>query len=823
MKIAHITKKESRIYAQDLKQHLIHTALLCSGFLEEFKCPVTGYILGLTHDVGKAGNDFQDYMITIKTEEVCTEKKVNHSSAGAVLLQKYITNRNPIYDAAIQMLSEVIFSHHSALPDNISKEGKDGYASRLSPDNLAEIPEVEKYFFTEVISKPEFEELLKKSCEELQELISEVRKVSTEFKEFQYTLGLAEKYLLSSLIDADWLDSFWFEEAKGQSYEERLEKEITERRGRKELYSKFSNRLEERLHHFPKEKSALNIWRTEISKQCKEAGSRPGGVYTLACPTGSGKTLSSIRFALEHCIQENKSQIFYIIPFLSIIDQNVESIKKMLRQTEQDELVENSILELHSAKEGERKIGGEEDSDYTDFWARRMTAPIVFTTMTRFLNTFFAKGTKNLRPMHQFQSAVVIFDEIQSLNIRHIAMFNGVINFLANVCNCTCILCTATQPLLGEVEKPAYPIRFQERPQLVTLPKEAWQVFRRTKVIPILKPGNGYNAEQLAELLTEKAEETGNALLIMNTKNAALQVFEEVEKRVDESYEILYLSTRLYPLHRKEVILQIRQLLEERKKVIVVSTQIVEAGVDFDFKCVIRSLAGLDSIVQAAGRCNREGQEASADVYIVNPDKRLEHTERLKDIEAGKETAYRFIMEYEEAPERFENELLSEKAIRQFFQYYFKARKEEMACRIKGVTEYTLYDLLADNQSLLKNGMRHYQYCPRFLNQAFKEASENFTAIEQNGQPVFVSRKGGKILWERFQAVQDLKEYKRLFKQAQQYVINVNDHLLQEIKKEKGVLFWDEKMNMYVVNEMYYHEKKGLSLEVRENIPLLEY
>lgn len=824
MKIAHISKQGTNVYEQDLKQHLVHTAMLCRGFTEDFGCPATGYILGLLHDMGKAGNGFQDYMRAIKTEGGCTEKKVNHSSAGAVLLQKYVTNENLIYDAAIQMLSEVIFSHHSALPDNISREGKDGYASRLSPDNLYEMPEVEKYFFSEVIPQPEFEELLNKSCKELQEFINEIQKSSTDYKEFQYTLGLAEKYLLSSLIDADWLESLLCEEAKGQAYEEKLEKEIHERRGRKELYRQFLNRLEERLDHFPKRKSALNVWRTEISKQCKEAGSRPGGVYTLSCPTGAGKTLSSVRFALEHCIRENKTQIFYIIPFLSIIDQNVESIKKMLSRTERDELVENSILELHSAQESEKKTEtGEGESERSDFWAKRMAEPIVFTTMVRFLNTFIAKGTKNLRPMHQFQNAVIIFDEIQSLNIRHIAMFNGVINFLAKVCNCTCILCTATQPLLGEVKKPVYPIRFQDMPQLVTLPKEAWQAFRRTRTLPVFKSGDGYSAQQIAELVLEKAEENGNTLLIMNTKNAALQVFEEVERRVGGEYELFYLSTLLYPLHRKEVIAQIRRLLKDKKKVIVVSTQIVEAGVDFDFQCVIRSLAGLDSIVQAAGRCNREGLETSADVYIINPDKKLERTERLRDIAAGKEKTYRVIGEYEAAPENFDHELLSEKAVYQFFTYFYQDRKEEMTCRIRGVTEYTIYDLLADNKILVQNGQKHHQYRPRFLNQAFKEAAENFTAIEQNGQAVFVPRKDGKTLWEKFQTVQDWNEYKNMLKQAQQYVINVNDILLQNMKKEKGVLFWDEKMNMYVINEMYYHEKKGLSAQVRENVPFLEY
>lgn len=841
MKIAHFTKKEKRInewiiYEQPLNTHLIHTAVLCEEFMREIGCPATGYVAGLTHDIGKSGQAFQDYMQVIKNGEIYKGAKVNHSSAGAILLQRYITKditkeSTGYGQMAIQMIAEAVFSHHSALPDNISKEGKDGYLSRIQPESIKDIEkemqEAETYFFSEVIDKQEFENLLKKAFQEIEQLLNRIQKESQDLKEFLYTVGLVEKYLLSALVDSDWLDSFWFEESQGQPYEERIAEEIARRKGRQEIYSTFLGRLENKLSGLGKDAGELNQWRSEISKQCKAAGSRPGGVYTLSCPTGAGKTLASMRFALEHCKRTGKTQIFYIIPYTSVIDQNVESIKNMLKQGENDELVEKSILELHSAKESQKdsaqKEEDKEENESTDFWAKRMAEPIIFTTMVRFLNTFFAKGTKNIRPLHQFRNAVLIFDEIQSLNIRHIALFNGVINFLARVCNCTCILCTATQPLLGDTKAPVYPIKMQENPELVKIPEEAKKVFHRVEAIPLLKSGDGYRAEEIADLLTDKVEEHGNGLLIMNTKTAALKVFEEAEKKIAGEYEILYLSTLLYPKHRKEVILKIKRLLKEKKRFAVVSTQIVEAGVDFDFKCVIRSLAGLDSLAQAAGRCNREGKEPCGIVYIVNPDSKLERTESLKDIEVGKGKAQRIIGEYAAAPERFCSDLLSKEAVEQYFRYYFWERDKEMSYRLKDNNSYSLYDMLADNKELVKFGKMHYQYQPKFLNQAFKEAAENFAAIEQNGQPVFIPRGEGQALWEKFQTVQDGKEYRKLQKQAQQYIVNVSERLMRDAKKEKGVLFWDEKMNLYVVNEMYYHEKKGLVFETGENIPFLDF
>lgn len=298
-------------------------------------------------------------------------------------------------------------------------------------------------------------------------------------------LGMVEKLLLSALVDADWLDSAISGERVRPDFANVLETEADNIHGsRKQLFEYFLDNLENRLKKMRKSSKPINIWRNHISDSCREAGSRKVGIYTLACPTGAGKTLAVTRFALTHCIQQNKDRIFYIIPYLSIIDQTAKSIKTALARENvvtSDELVENNILELHSQTEGgngkgqSEKQSGEkaEISSDGEFWAQRMADPIVLTTMVRFLNTFFAQGTRNLRPAHQLQNAVIIFDEIQTLPIKQIALFNSLINFLTYICGCTCVLCTATQPLLGETEKPVYPVRLAEPAALAELPREA--------------------------------------------------------------------------------------------------------------------------------------------------------------------------------------------------------------------------------------------------------------------------------------------------------------------------------------------------------------
>lgn len=826
-KIAHITKAGKETVSQDLKEHLTHTALLCREYMRKMECPSMGYIVGLLHDAGKAGAAFQNRMEAIRAGLPDPGQKGGHAAAGAVILDKAGGNPQELYRRfALQAMCEAIFSHHAALPDNLSPEGEDGYKVRLQCDE-EELREAEAYLWEEVISQEDLNRLLQQAYGEAEALIQKIGGFVKSSKELCFFLGMAEKLLLSALIDADWLDSAVSGEQEQPDFTAVLKAERDNSAvDRKKLFMYFLDNLESGLKKMSQCAKPINVWRNYISDSCKEAGSRKGGIYTLSCPTGAGKTLAVTRFALTHCILQNKDRIFYIIPYLSIIDQTAKSIKAALGGDSpeagdtEDELVENNILELHS--QADNGNGKAEVSSDGDFRAQRMAEPIVLTTMVRFLNTFFARGTRNLRPAHQFQNAVVIFDEVQTLPIKQIALFNSLVNYLTYICGCTCVLCSATQPLLGETEKPVYPVRMAEPASLAELPWEAVGIFKRVQVEVKYKNG-GYTKEELADFIWDRAEISGNVLVILNTRDSALAVFNEVAKKADGEYRVFHLSTRLYAAHRKSILDEIRRALSRREKIIVVSTQLIEAGIDFDFSCVVRSLAGMDSIVQAAGRCNREGMRGVETIYIVNLHGELESLTHLKDIREGAKASERLLEEFGRNPVSFDNELLSEKAMHTYFQYYFWERKGEMIYPIPKVTADSLYDLLADNGSLVRSGSKHKGYEIKALNQAFRTAAEHFSVIEEGGYSVFVPRGRGKEIREEIQrnGEQRNTEYKvikELLKEAQQFVVNLQRYEIEQLGE--GAIRWEDKMGMYVLNELYYDEKTGITGKISGGMPL---
>ena len=591
MKIAHISRTGEKIIVQDLKEHLYHTAVLCKGYMKKLGCPSMGYIVGILHDAGKAGAAFQRRMAAIMDDRPDPGQKGGHSSIGAVILNETGGNPDTMSKSfALQAMCEAIFSHHAALPDNISPEGEDGYKTRLQCAE-EELREIEAYLWEMVISKEELKQLVQRAYEEADVLFNKIREFTRAPQELGFFLGMVEKMLLSALIDADWLDSAISEHQTSQAFTDMMKAEgdfIESVHDRKQLFEYFLNNLENRLKHMNQSARLINVWRNHISDCCKEAGNREGGIYTLSCPTGAGKTLAVTRFALSHCIRQNKDRIFYIIPYLTVIDQTAKSIKTALSREEFDvshnidELVEGNVLELHSQAENNKSEGTmdkhsegrEELSSHREFWTQRMAEPIVLTTMVRFLNTFFASGTRNLRPAHRFTNAVIIFDEIQTLPIKQIALFNSLINYLAYICGCTCVLCTATQPLLGETEKPVYPVRMGGHASLAELPGEALDIFKRVHVEDKRKKG-GYSKEELADFIWNRAVCTGNVLAIMNTKNSALAVYNEIVNKSDGTYKVYYLSTRLYAEHRKRIIDEIGEDLSQNENIIVVSTQLI--------------------------------------------------------------------------------------------------------------------------------------------------------------------------------------------------------------------------------------------------------
>lgn len=850
MKIARLINVNGCYKDQSLKDHLSNVAELCKTYMTKIGCPVLGYIAGLLHDAGKAGKLYQNYLERIRMDEPYRRGEVNHSSAGGILLANMFQQEKDVYvQLTLQLVVEAILCHHSSLLDNVTSDGQDGYNKRLHIDTDIDLDEVRSYIFSEIISQQDLKEKMYIAVNEIKSLFNNIHNMGnklgnripslTKTINVQYSFGLLLKYLESCLVDADWQDSFAVEiENRGYHIDHVLEENKREE-SRNNLWEKLLLNLESKFSmNMKTDKNNLNYWRTWISDQCKVASQKETGIYTLNCPTGAGKTFTSLRYALSHAISTKKTKIFYVVPYISILEQNAKSVREVLdiEKTFKEDML-TIIQEIHSGHVTEEEEVPEENrikeagEEYKDFMTERMISPIIFTTMVRFLNTFFLGGTRNIRPAHQFHDAVLIFDEIQSLPIRVVAMFNGLINFLSNVCNCTCILCSATQPLLHEtdrlenMENSIFPLLVHQPMSLMEVPEEAYHIFKRVCIIPLLKEngGMGYSVEDLADLVVNKSREAGDVLVIMNTKNSALKLYKEVKNKSEENYKVIYISTLLYPTHRREVIENIKELLKQRKRMIVISTQLVEAGVDFSFSCVIRSLAGMDSIIQAAGRCNREGKDTIKNVYIVNPNEDFERLSRLTDIKEGADCTRRLLQEFLDNPDYYENDLLSEKAMRRYFEFYFYRRHSEMRYPISKSGESTLYELLASNTKRVKSAQMHYGYQKKALNQSFKEAGEKFRAIESIGQAVFVPRGKGKEILKKIERGVEFEAYKDLLRNAQQYVVNLSKYEIEHLAKCRGVLTYHEHLNMFVVNDMYYDDVTGLTGEVAEEIQLYQF
>lgn len=328
--------------------------------------------------------------------------------------------------------------------------------------------------------------------------------------------------------------------------------------------------------------------RREVSKQCLDAASRNKGIYTLSVPTGGGKTLSSLRFGLEHLKHHSMERIIYIIPYTSIIDQNA----KVIRDAIEKNVDENIVREYHSNIDLGNDIDDQNNTwqYYSDSW----DSPIILTTMVQFLETLFSSGTKRTRRMHNLANAVLIFDEIQTLPIKTVHMFNEAINFLVKYCGSTAMLCTATQPLLGSGLD--YNLEINSSSEVIQDVDALSESLKRTD-IEHLTTNAQWDEEDIVKLALDKIDEIDSLLIITNTKKMARNIYTLLCNKSLPDLDLFHLSTNMCPAHRKKVLEEVINQVG-KNKLICVSTQLIEAGIDVDFDSVIRCMAGIDSIVQ---------------------------------------------------------------------------------------------------------------------------------------------------------------------------------------------------------------------------------
>ncbi|MDR1911211.1 MAG: CRISPR-associated helicase Cas3' [Helicobacteraceae bacterium] len=750
---------------QPLATHLENVARLARKFGAIFGAENIAYFIGLVHDLGKYTKAFQAYIIeSIKDGDVRRGDIIHAFQGSRFILEKI---QEPLI---AEIIANIVAAHHGGLYDGVSNGKKPIYEKIEKYDSKLYYVEAKKAFENEILMRQDFAKL----C------VDEISKALNICKEKKlnglFTLHLFTKALFSCLVDADRCDAARWN----------IENEI------EQSSPNWTKRIEELENHLNCVKSEANInisrIRKMISDQCGEAGKRERGIYTLCVPTGGGKTLSSLRFALKHAQERGLDRIIYVIPYLSILDQTAKTIREALNCSKDD----NFVLEHHSNIDIPEN---EEDENEYKLLTSRWDSPIILTTMVQFLETIYSNKASKLRKFHNMANSVVIFDEVQALPIKCVHLFNDAINFLHIFGKTTVLLCTATQPSLDKVCRP---ILLSKNSSLTSICAKDLKCFNRAIIIDKTKP-EGWTIEELAQFTQSQLDFGKNTLVILNTKYEVKSLYNMCKCF---KYEKAFLTTDLCPEHRSKTLDQTRENLNKERPVLCISTQLIEAGVDISFDCVIRAGAGLDSIVQAAGRCNRNGESATLqEVYVVNiKDERLS---LLPEIEDGKRATKIVFCE-----KRSKN-LLSDDALDLFYKYYFHRQKDKMDYNVAKSTK--VYDLLNHNTlevtAYEEQNQRKYQGLPC----AFKSAADKFSVIDRGQTGIVVPYGGAMKLVERLKAEYNLKDKMNTLKKLQKYTISVYSYVLNKLEKAGAITMIDD--TFYLLSSEYYDDKAGLLLE----------
>ena len=783
---AHINEKGN---VQTCKAHCRNTAAYGASNLASVELEKTAYLAGLLHDCGKFTSEFTDYITKANAGVNVKKGSVIHSFAGVFfLMQRYHKHLIPDFEnLTAELISFAIGSHH-CLFDCIDKDGKNGYEHRLTKQPDYEEKAITNYL-DDCAGIEEIDRLFQKSCEEITHVYQKILEIpGVTNDECQFYVGLLARLLTSAVIDGDRRDTAEF--MSGTDFSSMIS-------GNSQLWQDVLKSLEFYLCNFSKN-SDIEIARNELSDYCKEFAYKPSKIYRLNLPTGAGKTLSGLRYAVTHAVKYDKKRIFYVAPLISILDQNAKIIKEAVGT---DELV----LEHHS-----NVIMDQDDSEelnqyqlLTETW----DSPIVVTTLVQFLNTLFSGKTSCIRRMKSLCSSVIIIDEVQTVPTKMLSLFNLAINFLSEVCNSDILLCSATQPCLEEADHPMI-ISNEE-----IISSEKWNdyinIFKRTNIIDA---GRMDIEEGIIPFVQKLSEKYASILVVCNKKSEAMTLFKVISEQVN--VRCFHLSSGMCMAHRRVILEQMQDCLNQGIPLICISTQVIEAGVDISFSAGIRLTAGMDNIVQTAGRINRHGEmNEIAPVYIIGCVG--EDLSMLKEISEAKNASDELLAEFEIDPSKFKNDLSSKEATDYYYRTLYRHMKHgQQNYSISGNT--SIYNLLTDNLQALKYTDKQTQNS-YFMQQAFSEAGKLFTVMDENTETVIVPYKEGKNIIAELSASEAKFDYvyrRELINKAKEYSINIFNYQIRSLEKANAIQRICDGSVLVLSNESYYDsESIGLDPE----------
>ena len=709
-----------------LEDHLRKVAILSAKHASVFASSDWAELAGRWHDLGKFSADFQTYIKTVTgydTEaHIETSKgKVNHSSAGALFALKQFKEKMGS-DIPGRIIAYLIAGHHAGLADWGSESGQSSLQYRMQNNDL----------LAEALSgKPS-------------EVVTDFAIPTSSFLKEGADPSFWIRMLFSCLVDADFLDTESF-----------MSPEKTEERKQDYSLEELNQTLDKHLSSFTKKQSqGINIHRKSILDNCQKSAKERSGLFSLTVPTGGGKTLSSLSFALRHAIEHKKDRIIYVIPYTSIIEQTANVFKKIFKA------FPNAVLEHHS------NLDPDNETSQNRLASENWDAPIIVTTAVQYFESLYGARTSRVRKLHNIANSVVILDEAQMLPPDYLMPVLKAIKELSAYYTVSHVLCTATQPALEERKSTDFNFKGFEKgsvKEIIENPDELSDVFKRVEIIPL------ENKIEEWEQLVDQLMEHESFLCIVDRRSDA-QALYALLPDIDNTF---HLSGLMCGQHRSDVIQQIKAKLAKNEPVRVISTQLIEAGVDVDFPVVYRAMAGLDSMAQAAGRCNREGLLEKGFVYVFNPPKPAPAGHLRQAAKLGEA-------------------LLSQSGVdplsNQSFKAYFKQlywTKGEALDKKK-----ILEDLFSDQQLRFK----------------FKTASKKFKLIESDYETLLIPYSEGEKHIQRLRKTDDV--YRALRRKLQRYSVSIQRKWFEELqlqdKLEECKGYW------VLIDKESYHGVSGL-------------
>ena len=671
--LAHISEDKQR--EQSIKSHLEETALLAKEFAEEFGYGEWGYFCGLLHDIGKYSTKFQGRIMG-------SGEKTDHATAGAQLCLRLGKEKGSYYVAPAYCIA----GHHAGLPDTgtSADTGDRGtFTGRMKK-------RVEDYgAYQEEISIPPLPPPVLSAAEK---------------KDLTFSMSFLIRMLYSCLVDADYLNT---EDFMKDGETSRMTGETIPF-----LLEKLNRHIAKWLVN--DDQDTVNGRRTEILKSCIEKGKKKKGLFRLTVPTGGGKTVASLAFALNHAAEHGMKRIIYVIPYTSIIEQNAKVFSHILG--------EENVLEHHSGIDYEST----DELKLKQLAAENWDLPIVVTTNVQFFESLFSNKSSKCRKLHNIANSIIIFDEAQMLPNDYLRPCIASMEELIRHYESSIVLCTATQPSLQNF----FPKDMQYT-ELCPRMEEQFRFFKRA----IFKNLGKITEDELLDRVRNEEQ----ALCILNTKNNVQKLYEKIKGE-----GVYHLSTFMYPRHRQERLEAIRERLAAGEKCIVIATSLVEAGVDLDFQTVYRELAGVDSMIQAAGRCNREGKRDALGSFACYF--QLEESRRVPGQEQQIDTAKQVIRRYED--------IGSLDAVQEYFTRLYQFKGSAL-----------------DKKNILEEFQKG-----RF---AFAAVGKEFKLIEQNTKTILIPAQ------ERAKEIAEELKFKgaskKMIREAGKYCVNVYENLFRKM------------------------------------------